>query len=362
MNDPKTDATHSRSSLPWPGPAIVDACFVQSSTGQLLALTEDGALFGVDLASGARTRRCSLELPDLARGDVHEHFGVHRYRLHASADGEYAAIVVDYGIEGVTVRCATGQVTMRLNGGSYHNETVPFSACFVRHNGRNALIHRTAWNRLEASDPATGKLLTERHIAPYERGKRPEHYLDYFHGRLVPSPNGARLFDDGWVWQPAAVPCAWSITDWLGTNPYESEDGASLVRITTRDDWNMPSCWLDDRHIALWGLADWNDDEFEETGQAPGVRISSVTEGHDPPARKIPMDTKDPVRNLFSDGQRLFVATKTGTSVWDIATGTPCAHFDGFTAHLHDRASGRLVSLAPDAIGVLTPMDSRFRA
>ena len=351
--DARADSSLRRT-LQWPGPALVDACCVRAEFGQLLALTEDGALWGVDLDSGAITRRCALELPDLERGETHEYFfGDCRYRLHASADGTYAAVVVDYGIEGVVVRCATGEVTLRLDNGDYHADTVPFSACFVRHNERDVLIHRTAWNRLDASDPATGRLLTERHIDSWGRNKpEPAHGLNYFHGRLLSSPQGSRLFDAGWIWHPYAVPCAWSVTDWLDTNPYESEDGASRIDITYRDDWNMPACWIDERQIALWGLAHWDEDKDDVSGQGPGVRISDVT--RESSARKLPMPIEyKKVHALFSDGQRLFVATDASASAWDIASGAWSADFDGFAAHLHHRQRGWLISLAPDAIGVL---------
>jgi hypothetical protein len=341
--------------LSWPGAAILDAGFVQAGpdAGRLWVLSSDGALSEMDLDSGLNTRRCVLELPAFTVREGHWRRPL-RHRLHLSASGEYAAVVVDYGLGGVVVRCATGEVTMRLDGGDYHEDTVPFSACFIRHHGRDVLIHRTAWNRLDASDVATGQLLTARHIAPYDK-EQPAHYLDYFHGRLIPSPDGRRLFDDGWVWQPVAVPSAWSISDWLDLNPWESEDGASIVTITQRDDWDKPACWIDERHIALWDLADWDDDEFEETKQGPGVRISDVTETLAEgqfwlSARKLPMPDQGEARGLFSDGERLFVATDAGTSVWDIASGAQCGNIDGFVAHLLDRSNRRLVSLAPDGI------------
>ncbi len=343
-------------SLSWSSAPIVDVCTICADDGRLLVLTEDGALYGLSLNSGVRTLRCRVDLPDLAHGKDKEtpYFGVPRHRLHASVDGRYAAIVVDHGQQGVVVWTATGEVTQRLDGGAYYEETVPFSVCFVRHGGRDVLIHRSAWNRLDASDPATGELLTARHITPYESGDTlPEHHLDYFHGKLLPSPDGYRLFDDGWVWHPIALPRAWSVTDWLDTNPWESEDGESIAKIVIRDDWNMPACWIDERHIALWGLADWNEEEFEETGQGPGVRISDVTTGPWPSAHKIPMDIEDKVSGLFSNGRHLYVAASTGTTVWDIATGSHLDAFDGFVARVHDRERGTLVSFTPDVITLM---------
>jgi hypothetical protein len=51
----------------------------------------------------------------------------------------------------------------------------PFSAVFVEHGGRAMAIHRTAWNRLDVPDAATGQLATPRQPAAYGKGEL--HYL-----------------------------------------------------------------------------------------------------------------------------------------------------------------------------------------
>lgn len=79
-------------------------------------------------------------------------------------------------------------------------------------------------------------------------------------------------------------------TDWLRCNPWESEDGASIVELTMRDDWTTPAGWINERHLALWGLADWDANEFAETGQGPGVRILDVTESKQSQDGRWPMD------------------------------------------------------------------------
>jgi hypothetical protein len=212
------------------------------------------------------------------------HFGKPSYRMHASLDGRFAAIVVDQGQFGIVVDVHLGAVTIRLNGGDYHEGTVPFSTCFLRFDERNVLIHRTAWNRLDAADPATGTSLTRRDIdANQEPGDTPAHYLDYFHGQLLPSPDGSRILDDGWVWHPVSIPRVWSVTEWLRNNPWESEDGQSVVDITMRDDWNTPACWISKQHIALWGLANWDEEVFAEKEGGTGLRIYDVT-----PKKTIP--------------------------------------------------------------------------
>ena len=156
-------------------------------------------------------------------------------RLHVSACGRFAAVVNDYGRRGVVVDLGrSGRTTMLLDGGRYHPETVPFSLVFGEHHGRPVMVHRTAWNRLDVADPESGRLLTARTHASAAPGERPEHYLDYFHGRLHLSPDGRWLADDGWVWSPVGLPVIWNLGRWLDGNPWESEDGPSRQRLCQR--------------------------------------------------------------------------------------------------------------------------------
>lgn len=354
-------------SLAWPGSPIVDACAVQADYGKLLVLTADGCPHGVDCETGTCVVLTVVNLPVLTNADEKPHIGGACHRLLASSDGRYAAIVVDEGREGLVVDVRSGTVTMRLNGGDYHPETVPFSACFLRYQGRDVFVHRTAWNRLDVSEPATGKSMTERDIAPYQTPPdRPAHNLDYFHGQLWPSPDGDRLFDDGWVWAPVSIPRVWSVTEWLGSNPWESEDGASVVNLMARDDWNTPACWLGHQHVALWGLGVWDDDEGAETGHGPGVRIFDGTEKQQSSERRWSMEpVTSRVLNLFSDGIRLYVAAQAGTTAWDIASGKQIADVEGFVARVHDLARNTLVAIAPNAITELAlpwPDGSRHTA
>lgn len=347
----KPDPALPMRSFAWLEGTILDACTVQAAYGQLLILDSAGVLHGMQVNTGAVAALCAVRLPALPPGEEPAPFGAARLRLHAASDGTHAAIVVDKGRQGVVVHVGSGTVTMPLDGGDYYQETVPFSACFVRFEGRDVLVHRTAWNRLDASDPASGMLLTARHIAEYEDGaNRPAHYLDYFHGRLRPSPDGSRLFDDGWVWHPVSVPRTWSVIDWLGTNPWETEDGASIVDLMMRDDWSTPACWIDNQRLAVWSMEEW-DAENQETRTGPHVRIIDATAKVHSPAGIWPMAPNEgTVLDLFSDGQRLYVVDDAGTTVWDIASRTRLARLPDFVACLHDAARGVLIAVGPSSI------------
>jgi hypothetical protein len=336
--------------LAWAGLAIVDLCTVEADYGHLLALTSDGALVGLNLDTGVCTTLCFVALPELKPRESRPYFGGPRHALHASSDGRYAAIVVDVGQEGIVVEVATGKPTMHLNGGDYHEDTVPFSACFLPYQGRDVLVHRTEWNRLDVADPATGASLTERQEEGGDE-RASAHHLDYFHGQLRPSPDGSRLFDDGWVWHPVSIPRAWSVHDWLSDNPWESEDGASAVDLTMREDWGFPACWIDNQHVAIWGLASWDEEECQDMEKGPGVRILDATQSRQSAERRLAMDLDGTrVGEIFSDGVCIYVASADGTTAWDIASGKQVAGLPGFVARLHHRGRRALIAVRPGEV------------
>ena len=157
-----------------------------------------------------------------------------------------------------------------------------------------------------------------------------------------------------------SVPRVWSVSAWLVANPWESEDGTSIVDLDARDDWNTPACWIDERQLVMWGLATWDENEFAEAGQGRGVRVFDVTERKQSSDGRWPMDIPAKVSDLFCDGARLYVATDVETTAWDVASRSQVAAWPGFTARLLDRARHTLLAFEPDAIHEL-PL-SRFAA
>jgi hypothetical protein len=299
-----------------------------------LVLTVDGKVAVV----GPDERRCTvLATVDLLAEPDHQPWNGHvlRRRLHASACGRFAAIVNDYGRFGQVVDLdRAGATTMLLDAGTYHPETVPFSLAFARHEGRPVVVHRTAWNRLDVSDPESGRLLTARTQEGSASGERPPHALDYFHGRLHCSPDGRRMADDGWVWSPVGLPVVWDLDRWLATNVWESEDGPSRHRLCQRAyHWDVPMCFINDDLLAVSGIG------FDDEAMLAGVRIFSAASGHEVTA------FAGPAGALFCDGHRLYSAAPDGLEVWDTVTGHRTGTVPGFVPTGHHRAAGEFATV-----------------
>ena len=252
-------------------------------------------------------------------------------RIVPDPTGRFAAVVNDYGRYGLVIDLSNDCIAMRLNGGDYHPETVPQSVCFVLHRGKPILLHRTQWNRLDASDPETGTLLTEREFPPSSDDKKfPEHYLDYFHGGLYPSPSGTMILNDGWVWHPFGVTTLFDSSEWLDGNAWETED--KLTRLISREDWDTGFTWIDDKTIALEHLF-----APAHTGAGLGLLIDIATKETTPIA--------GPRGHFFSDGRRLFSADSEGLSVWDVQAGTCIGFIPDFKPTLQHPWTKQLAEL-----------------
>ena len=305
-----------------------------------LALTADDRIVRLEPDADRVTVLATVEV---AAEPDHQPFMGHelRPRLHVSACGRFAAVVHDYGRYGLVVDLAEGgAVTLALDGGSYRPDTVAFSAAFAVVAGRPVLVHRTEWNRLDVSDPRTGELLTGReHEATPEDGRPPDHYLDYFHGRLHVSPGSRAIADDGWVWAPFGVPQVWNLPAWLNDNVWESEDGPSKQYLCQRAyHWDVGMCFVGDAFVAVGGIGD--DDE----AMLAGVRIFSVASGAQVTAFAGPAGT------FFSDGRRLYSVHDGATQVWDPVTGHRTATIAGFAPTCLHRGTGELAAVADGAL------------
>jgi hypothetical protein len=336
--------------VPSDGAKIIDIAPVnQAGRSIWLLLAEDGRILQFDAESGrAEIAGCPKLPPEAVRDSFRDHSI--KMHLHASQNGEFAAVVNDYGQYGQVVDLRSGKVTLELDGEDYCPETVPFSLAFANWQGQVVVIHRTAWNRLDISDAASGRLLSERGPTSYRQGEqRPQHYLDYFHGALYLSPKGTHILDDGWVWHPVGVAVVWSIDHWLSENVWESEDGATRREVCDREYyWDHGVAWLDEETVAIGGIGD------DDTEIVDGARIFDITST----ASAGPRWRSDlrwarevtafagPAGRFFSDGAWLYSSGKDGMSRWDPKTGAQTGHIEGFCPTHYHMGSSELVQLA----------------
>ncbi|MFI6985262.1 hypothetical protein ACIBSV_42730 [Embleya sp. NPDC050154] len=247
--------------------------------------------------------------------------------------GRFVAVAQAKGRHGVVLETASGRVTMRLDRGDYHEDVCEFPVAFADVAGRTVLVHATAWNRLDCSDPSTGAVRTER-ASPSHRRETPvdEHYLDYFFCGLSVSPAGRRIVSDGWMWSPCGVLAVWDLQAWLSVNPWESEDGPTRRELAPRlETWDAPRVWLDDRRLAVWGFG-------VEEQLHDGVRVYDAETGAE--TDWFP----GPVANLAADGTLVY-SLQPHLAVYEIATGRRLLVEPDFAARSRHPRTGSLLAI-----------------
>ncbi len=254
--------------------------------------------------------------------------------LHVAPQGELVAIAEAKGRRAIVLDPRSGEITHRIVRDDYHEEHCRFPLGFFEQASRLLLVHATAWNRLDVSDPRTGELLTARTSPRYESSEtKPPHYLDYFHAGLVVSPGGTRVLDNGWIWSPYGEVRVFSLTRWITENPWESEDGPSLHQLNGRGYyWDGPVAWLDDKTVAVWGEGD--DDEL----LTPAVTIWDAETGG------LLRRFDGPAQGLATVGLHLLSFDAHGTSVWDVTTGERLLHDPSFEPFAVHPTSGEMIS------------------
>ncbi|MGC4045684.1 MAG: hypothetical protein QM758_17980 [Armatimonas sp.] len=240
--------------------------------------------------------------------------------LCPSPDGRWLAWAQTLGADGGVLELKSGRQILTLNRAPYCEDVSPFPLGFVTLEQRLVLVYATAWNRIDATDIASGKLLTERGPTESVGKQKPPHYLNYFHSSLSVSPGSTWLITNGWAWHPCGCMGAWRTDAWLGKsgNVWESEDGLTKFYIEETSAvyfWDRPHCWLDDDTIAFWGRGD-DDEELEDA-----LGIYSL------PERKLLRWVEGPhARDGFlafekDEGVLIAVSPKSGTTLWDIQSG-----------------------------------------
>ncbi|NUT94947.1 MAG: hypothetical protein HOY78_23280 [Saccharothrix sp.] len=307
----------------WRVVPLGDRCLA-ALPGGWLALTADGL---VALGDGGSRLVGAVDVP--ADSD-RTPYKPRRAAVHTSPDGRFAAVVTDYGQYGSVVDLGDGSTVLELDRGGYQVDTTPFPVAFVG----STVVAATDWNRLDAFDTATGRLLSERDMA--------QRYSNYFHGALHPSPDGRWLVSDGWVWSPVGVPYAVDLDAWLhGGHAFAPEDG---TRLTYREHaWDQPIAWVDERTVAIQRMG------YDDERMLPGVELYTV------PEHRLEALLAGPDGPMWAHDGLLYVATEAGLEVWDPERGARTAVVEGFRPQAHDPASGAFARLSGGRLTTWTP-------
>ncbi|MER7913613.1 hypothetical protein [Streptomyces sp. NPDC096068] len=327
------DVTVDSRPLPADTGPVID--LAATARGPLL-LGEDGRLLLWDPRGGGCT--------EVARSSVVPAAGaepwcgrVQTRRLHASADGRFAAVVIDYGRRGEILDLTTGSVTRAPENDGYHSDTVPYSLAFTVHDGRTVALYRSAWNRITACDPATGRTLTE---IPMDGEDSP--WKSLFHGRLLPSPTGTRVASDGWLWHPWGSVAVWNLAAWLAEGVAAWPDAVDWTLVGGCDYyWDRPVVWLDDHRLAVGGIGD------DEELLVNGATVYAFTGGSG--TRPEATVFAGPHGRFHAAGGLLFSDGEDGMDVWDPVDGARLGTVPGFRPTHQDHAAGELLQLDAEA-------------
>lgn len=109
---------------------------------------------------------------------------------------DYAAIYAKCETKGLILR--RGEILREINRSYYQADAFEYPiAMFRMASGREVLVHcPDEYCRLQIEDLATGEILAK------SSGPKP---ADFFHSRLLASPEGRHLLSAGWVWHPMDV-------------------------------------------------------------------------------------------------------------------------------------------------------------
>jgi hypothetical protein len=325
---------------------ILDVAAVSAIPSAWLVTTRTGRLIRIERQDASEIGQVTLPIEKPQSSSARNQ---HTPRLYASGNGRFVAVVNDYGRRGVIYDTLTERATLELDGGEYYSGTVPFSFCFIERDGRTLAVHRTDWNRLDVSDAESGSLLTRRE-APESHGD--EHYLDYFHGRLLASPNGHYVVDDGWIWHPIGVPTTWNVAAWLNENIWESEDGATRLELCARVwYWDHAMCWLDDNRVVIGGIGEHGlGTDRAPKGVLDGARVFCLderapwqTEVYSGDGAREVLAFEGPSGRFFGEGDRLFAASDRGLEIWDVTTGSRLGEVASFVPSRQHRSGRELI-------------------
>ncbi|MFC4304706.1 hypothetical protein [Cohnella boryungensis] len=195
-----------------------------------------------------------------------------------SSDRNIVAVFNTYGRNGEVIDIQKNKIIMKFSRDDYHHEQTIFPFSFANYKNQILAIHGTQWNRLDITNLMTEELLTSR----ADPKTTDPHYLNYFHGQLLLSPDKEWVVDNGWEWHPTGSVTTWNINQWIN-NKWESEDGESKKELWWgKEDWNDPICWISDTLVGVTGRIDISflgEDDITDPTKGSVFRLFDITDG-----------------------------------------------------------------------------------
>ena len=198
------------------------------------------------------------------------------FHLYISADEDYLAVTClfqgDYKTksccEGAIINLQSGFEVLKLNAGDYHMQENPFPVCFIKHQGKTAVMHATDWNRLDITDLETGLIITERDIEKMPEENNDSVFSEWA-GVLKPSPNQERVATIGWVWHPFGCAYSFNLKRWLAGEKWEADSSIHRRSYAGWDGfWDSSFLWIDDKRLCIWGVPSKDDYSLSESNVA----------------------------------------------------------------------------------------------
>ncbi|RRD07125.1 hypothetical protein EII34_01170 [Arachnia propionica] len=164
--------------------------------------------------------------------------------LELRALDRWACVAERFGLRAVLVDLDTG-ATRSYSREDHHCDVSSYSVALLHIDGRVVVALQTQWCRLDLFDAETGDLLTDREISRREDGST-ENHVDFFHSRLLISPEHTRMVSNGWVWAPVDVLMVYRVQDFLMR---WEPSGARFQG--SGDNWDRPICFIGEDHLVV---------------------------------------------------------------------------------------------------------------
>ncbi|MHA2501421.1 MAG: hypothetical protein ACXAE3_00925 [Candidatus Kariarchaeaceae archaeon] len=245
------DLIFNRQEIPFDGLGvrnrIIQVCGDKSSSS-VLVVVEDRLYSRLDFTSirfveiAQGSIQSILEITDNTISQISGMDFTKEVSLQYDSKAGLIVVANTYG-EFAYVLTTSGELKLSTSRGKYQIKHSVFPLFLFEHNSVYYLIHGSDWNRLDISNIETGDIITARQVSDS---------FDYFHGKLLLSPNHTWLVSDGWVWAPVGMVTYWTLDRWF-QDPGTPESRDVVYSLAGREEWGMGLCWYSDTKLLVVG-------------------------------------------------------------------------------------------------------------